>query len=146
MHEGLQTLQDERCVHGYSNDTAGFFWGVGGGEGGAVSNLPNFARVASDSSAEVWSQIWSVGHHHHHLSVMELGHLLSRSGLMYPEASSKVCHGSFCQLGNSISLSWVINYGAFYLHVVSSFSCIPVICPKLVLFLTPLQSVCLVCW
>jgi len=27
----------------------------------------------------------------------------------------------------------------FYLHAVSSFSCIPVICPKLVLFLTPLQ-------
>ena len=34
---------------------------------------------------------------------------------------------SFCQLGSSISLP-------FYLHVVSSFSCIPVICPKLVLF------------
>jgi hypothetical protein len=30
------------------------------------------------------------GVHHHHLSVMELGHLLTRSGLMYPEASSKV--------------------------------------------------------
>jgi hypothetical protein len=55
---------------------------------------------------------------HHHLSVMELGHLLTRSGLMYPEASSKVCHGSFSQLGNSVSLSWVIYYGAFYLHVV----------------------------
>jgi hypothetical protein len=40
-------------------------------------------------------------HHHHHLSVKELGHLLTRSGLMYPEASLKVCHGSFCQLGNS---------------------------------------------
>jgi hypothetical protein len=38
-------------------------------------------------------------YHHHHLSVMDLGHLLTRSGLMYPEASSKVCHGSFCQLG-----------------------------------------------
>jgi hypothetical protein len=48
--------------------------------------------------------------HHHHLSVMELGHLLTRSGLMYPEVSSKVCHGFFCQLGNSVSLSWVIYY------------------------------------
>jgi hypothetical protein len=27
------------------------------------------------------------GHNHNHLSVMELGHLLTRSGLMYPEAS-----------------------------------------------------------
>jgi hypothetical protein len=47
-------------------------------------------------------------HHHHHISVMELGHLLTSSGLMYPEVSSKVCHDSFCQLGNSVSLPWVI--------------------------------------
>ena len=72
---------------------------------------------------------------------MELGHLLTRSGLTYPEVSSKVCHDSFCQLGNSVSLPWVIYYGAFYLHVVSSFSCIPVFCLKLVLFLIPLQFV-----
>ena len=75
-------------------------------------------------------------HHHHHISVMELGHLLTRSGLMCPEVSSKVCHNSFCHLGNSVSLPWVIYYGAFYLHVVSSFSSIPVIFLKLVLFLT----------
>jgi hypothetical protein len=56
-------------------------------------------------------------HHHHHISVMELGHLLTRSGLTYPEVSSKVCHDFFCQLGNSVSLPWVIYYGAFYLHV-----------------------------
>jgi len=61
-------------------------------------------------------------HHHHHISVMELGHLLTRSGLTYPEVSSKVCHDSFCQLRNSVSLPWVIYYEAFYLHVVSSFS------------------------
>jgi len=66
---------------------------------------------------------------------MQLGHLLTRSGLTYPEVSSKVCHDSFCQLGNSVSLPWVIYCGAFYLHVVSSFSCIPLICLKLVLFL-----------
>ena len=47
-------------------------------------------------------------HHHHHISVTELGHLLTRSGLTYPEVSSKVCHDSFCQLGNSVSLPWVI--------------------------------------
>jgi len=34
---------------------------------------------------------------------MELGHLLTRSGLTYPEVSSNVCHDSFCQLGNSVS-------------------------------------------
>ena len=83
--------------------------------------------------------------HHHHISVMELGHLLTRSGLEYPEVSSKVYHDSFCQLGSSISLPWVIYFEAFYLHVVSIFSCIPVICPKLILFLTPSQFVHLFC-
>ena len=81
----------------------------------------------------------------HHVSVMQLGHLLTRSSLTYPEVSSKVCHDSFCQSGSSVSLPWVIYCEAFYLHVVSSFSCIPVICPKLVLFLTPLQCVYLFC-
>jgi len=76
---------------------------------------------------------------------MQLGHLLTRSSLMYPEVSSKFCHNSFCQLHNSVSLPWVIYYEPFYLHVVSSFSCIPVICPKLVLFLIPLQFVYLFC-
>ena len=70
-------------------------------------------------------------HHHHHISVMELGHLLSRSGLTYPEVSSKFCHDSFCQLENSVLLHWVV----------SSFSYIPVICLKLVLFLIALQLV-----
>ena len=83
--------------------------------------------------------IYIYHHHHHHLSVMELRHLLTRSGLTYPEVSSEVCHDSFCQLGNSVSLPWVIFYGTFYLHVVSSFSCIPVIRLKLVLFLIALQ-------
>ena len=36
-------------------------------------------------------------HHHHHISFMELGYLLIRSGLTYPEVSSKVYHDSFCQ-------------------------------------------------
>ena len=34
---------------------------------------------------------------------MELGHLLTCSGLTYLEVSSEVCHDSFCQLGNSAS-------------------------------------------
>jgi hypothetical protein len=87
------------------------------------------------------SSFYSVDHHHHHLSFMELGHLLTRSGLTCPEASSKVCHDSFCQSGSSVSLPWIVYYEAFCLHVVSSFSCIVVICPKLELFLTPLQFV-----
>ena len=37
-------------------------------------------------------------HHHHHISVIELGHLLTRSGFTYSEVSSKVYHDSFCQL------------------------------------------------
>ena len=68
------------------------------------------------------------------ISVMELGHILTHSGLTYPEISSKVHHDSFCQLGISVSLPWVTNFEAFYLHAVSSFSFIPVIFPKLVLF------------
>jgi len=38
---------------------------------------------------------------------MELGLLLTRSDLTYPEVSSNFCHVSFCQLGNSVSLPWV---------------------------------------
>ena len=34
--------------------------------------------------------------------------MLTRSGLTYPEISSKVCHDSFCQLENSVSLPWVM--------------------------------------
>ena len=59
-------------------------------------------------------------HYHHHMSVMELGHLLTRSGLTYLEASSEVCHDSFCQLGNSVSLSWVVCHEAFCLQIIIS--------------------------
>ena len=47
---------------------------------------------------------------------MELGHLLTLYGLTYPEVSSKVYHDSFCKLGSSISLPWVICFEALYLH------------------------------
>jgi hypothetical protein len=92
----------------------------------SVMNIYNFLALKKTSHHH---------HHddHHHISVMELGHLLTRSGLTHPEVSSKVCHDSFCQLGNSVSLPWVIYYEAFCLHVVSSFSYISVICLKLVL-------------
>jgi hypothetical protein len=42
-------------------------------------------------------------HHHHHQSFMELGHLLTRSGLTHPEVSLTVYHDFFCQLGNIVS-------------------------------------------
>jgi len=72
------------------------------------------------------------------VSLMELGNFLTRSVLTYPEVSSKVYPDSFCQRDSSISLPWVIYFEACYLHVLSSFSLIPVICSKLELFLTPL--------
>ena len=75
------------------------------------------------------------------MSVMELGHLLTRSGLTYLEVSSEVCQDSFCQMGNSVSLSWVVCHEAFCLHVVSSSSCIPAFYLEPVLFLIPLQCV-----
>jgi len=37
--------------------------------------------------------------HHHHQSSMELGHLLTRSGLTHPQVSLTVYHDFFCQLG-----------------------------------------------
>ena len=59
-----------------------------------------------------------------------VGHLLTCSGLTYPEISSKICHDFYYQLENSVLLPWVIYYEAFYLHVVCSFSYIPVLPPK----------------
>jgi hypothetical protein len=76
---------------------------------------------------------------------MQLGQLLTQSCLTYPEVSSKFCHDSFCQLGNSVLLPWVIYYEAFCLHFVSCFISIPVNCLKLVLFLILLQFVYLFC-
>jgi hypothetical protein len=37
----------------------------------------------------------------------------------------KIYHDSFCQSDSSVSLPWVIYFKTSYLHVVSSFSCIP---------------------
>jgi len=92
----------------------------------------------SQATSEHWTVSLCWFFQLHYISVMEFGLLLTRSGLTYPKVSSKVCHNSFCQLGNSVSLPWVIYYVAFYLHAVSSFSCIPVVCPELVFFLIPL--------
>jgi hypothetical protein len=82
-------------------------------------------------------------HHHHHVAIKELGHLLTRFGLMRPEFSSKVFVGLFCFLGCSFLWVCVICYLAFDLHVVSNFSCSPVLCLKLGLYLIILQSLSL---
>ena len=96
--------------------------------------------------ANVRSQASECGiYHHHHMSVIELGHLLTRSGLTCLEVSSEVCHDSFCQLVNSVSLSRAVCREAFCLHVVSSSSCVPAVCLEPVLFLIPLQCVNLFC-
>jgi hypothetical protein len=102
-----------------------------------------FLLIPSLSEASNAPSTTTVCKYHHHL--MQLGHVLTRSGLTCPEAPSKVCHDSSCQSHSTVSLPWVIYYGELCLHVVSSFSCIPVICPKLELFLTPLQFVYLFC-
>ena len=48
---------------------------------------------------------------------MELGHFLTRPGLKYQKVFSKIFHDSFCQLGNSVSLPWVIYYNyRLYIH------------------------------
>ena len=45
------------------------------------SEAGSVARVVNNSAYH---------HHHHNISFMELGHLLTRSGLTYPEVSSKI--------------------------------------------------------
>jgi hypothetical protein len=40
-------------------------------------------------------------HHHHHIAIMDLAPLLTRSGLTHPEVSSLVFLGYFCLLGRS---------------------------------------------
>ena len=111
----------------------------------ALKLSANLYDIAYTIAVVYTKNVKNIHHHHHHIYVMELGHLLTRSGLTYPEVSSKVYHDSFCQLGSSVSFPWLNYLEAFYLHVVSSFNFIPVICPKLMLFLTPLQFVHLFC-
>jgi len=52
---------------------------------------------------------------------MVVGHLLTHSGLMYPEVSSMFCRDSLCQSESSVSLQWVIYCKAFYLLCPASF-------------------------
>jgi hypothetical protein len=124
----------KKCMVSTAASYSGSTWFECGMEGCSRFYL----EVPSIGRSRWCPDIVSRDHHHHHISVMELGHLLTRSGLTCPEVSSKVCHDSF-HSGSSVSLPWVIYYEAFCLHVVlvSSFSCIPVICPNLVLYDNP---------
>lgn len=75
---------------------------------------------------------------------MDLGHLLTLSVLTRLEVSSMVSPDSSCLLVLIFFLiSAVVYYGAFCLHIVNNLYCIPVFCPKQVLYLIPLQSLCL---
>jgi len=78
--------------------------------------------------------LYSESGHHHHISFMELRYSLTRSGLTYPEISSKVYHDSFCQLESSISLPWVIYFEAFYLQG----------CIQLLLYSSNLSKICVI--
>ena len=55
---------------------------------------------------------------------MQLGHLLTRSGLTYLEVSSEVCHDSFCQLVSSVTFPLVIYCEEFDLHVLCVCVCV----------------------
>jgi hypothetical protein len=73
-------------------------------------------------------------HHHHHPVIMELGHLLTRSGLTRHHVSFMVFPGFFCLLACISFLSSVIYYEANCLYVATSFFCVPVFCPNLCSF------------
>ena len=64
-----------------------------------LKRLATEAQLSRDAKKLV-ARIW----YYHHTSFMEVGHLLTRSGLTYPEVSSKIYNDSFCQLGSSGSL------------------------------------------
>jgi len=60
-------------------------------------------------------------HHHHPLANMELGHLLTHSGVTGLEVSLMVSPAFFCLLVCSVLVFSVIYYGAFCLHVATTF-------------------------
>ena len=55
----------------------------------SCNSTPSYAFVLCRGTTLFLQSIFH-HHHHHHKSVMELGHLLTRYGLTYPEVSSKV--------------------------------------------------------
>jgi len=66
------------------------------------SILLRVRNVLEHSVERIKTHFMFKNHCHHHISVMELGHLLTRSGFSYPEVFSNVYHNSFCQMVNSM--------------------------------------------
>ena len=56
------------------------------------------------------------------------GPLVNPFGSHVSRSLFKVCHDSFCQLENSVSLPWVICYEAFYLHVYTQYNRYKALC------------------
>jgi hypothetical protein len=75
-------------------------------------------------------EIFLKHHHHHHQAHMELGHLLTRSGLTLLEVPLMASPGFFCLSVCSFLLSSVIYHQVFCLYIASNFFCIPAYCPK----------------
>jgi hypothetical protein len=48
------------------------------------------AVLAAIQKIKIHTEIHHHRNHHHHISVMELGHFMTRSGLTFPEVSSMV--------------------------------------------------------
>jgi len=77
--------------------------GTGRGPVAGSCELSSFIRTPQvESFLTIWQTVstaqglctWSTvhhhhHHHHHHITVMEMGHLLTRSGLTYPEVFSE---------------------------------------------------------
>jgi len=78
---------------------------------------------------------WEMASLHHHLAKMELGHWLTRSSHTHLEVSILVSPGFFCLMLCRILVFSVIYYGVFCLYFATNFFCIPVLCPKLGLYL-----------
>jgi hypothetical protein len=91
----------------------------------------------------VVSNVKKIRGHHHHLAIMQLGHLMTRFGLTLSKVSLTVSPGFFCLLVCSVLLSSVISQETFCLHVAKKIFFIPVFCPKLGLNLFLVQSLCL---
>ena len=109
-HKGLYKDRLQKCVywrqvHYLQNHWRRFsaFWY-------GMWNLLKFVYIIIIYLSWSWATYWPV-------PVSRTQNSLQRS-TMIPSAS----------WGSSVSLPWVIYFEAFYLHVVSSFSCIPVIC------------------
>jgi hypothetical protein len=76
-------------------------------------NLRTMSGKCCSSSIQEYSAVTLYHHHHHHISVMELGHLLTRSGFTCLEALTCLKHtGSEAKVSNpttGLTLLWARN-------------------------------------